>query len=383
MSEAVVPCESLVIGGGFYGLYLAEYLSRELGHVVLCERADQPMRRASYSNQARVHNGYHYPRSILTALRSRVNFPRFIEEFRPGVDGGFEKIYAIGRRYSKISANQFYQSMRRIGATIRPATTKIRSLFDSAYIEDSFFVEEYAFNADIIRSLMTERIQAADVDVRLQTTVERISQVANDQVEVELSSHQGRQKVVASHVFCCGYAQLNAPAVASGLPPVPLKHELTEMALVEAPPSILPLGITVMDGPFFSCMPFPARRLHTLSHVRYTPHMHWYDGQGDYVPAYDRFEQIEKRSAFPHMVRDAARYLPAMADCRYRDSLWEVKTVMPRSETDDSRPILFKPHYGMKNYHLVMGGKIDNVYDVIDVIGQTFGWGKGGSRGEG
>jgi hypothetical protein len=25
----------------------------------------------------------------------------------------------------------------------------------------------------------------------------------------------------------------------------------------------------------------------------------------------------------------------------------------------------------MRNYHLVMGGKIDNVYDVLDVVGQT------------
>jgi hypothetical protein len=74
------------------------------------------------------------------------------------------------------------------------------------------------------------------------------------------------------------------------------------------------------------------------------------------------------------MIRDVVRYLPAARDCVSRGSLWEVKTVLPRSEQDDSRPILFRPHFGLPNYHLVMGGKIDNVYDVVAVIAQTFGW---------
>jgi len=381
LSVPTSTCDALVIGGGFYGLYLAEYLSRQLGHVILCEQGAEPMRRASYSNQARVHNGYHYPRSVLTALRSRVNFPRFVDEFGPGVEAGFEKIYAIGRRYSKVSANQFHECMRRIGASVRPTPKKIRQLFEFSYIEDVFLVQECAFNADIIRSLMLERLRGVDVEIRLETKVSRVHPLPNDRLEVSLMSPTGVQMVEAGQVFCAGYAQLNSTGVASGLPPVPLKHELTEMALVEVPPTLSTLGITVMDGPFFSCMPFPARRLHTLSHVRYTPHTHWYDGPGEYTPAYDRFDSIPKVTAFPLMMRDSARYLPAIADCRYRGSLWEVKTVMPRSETDDSRPILFKPHYGVMNYHLVMGGKIDNVYDVIDVIGQTFGFGESHGKG--
>jgi hypothetical protein len=72
-------------------------------------------------------------------------------------------------------------------------------------------------------------------------------------------------------------------------------------------------------------------------------------------------------------VRDAARFLPALAKCEQHGSLWEVKTVLPRSETDDSRPILFRPNHGAPNYHVVMGGKIDNVYDVADEIAAHLG----------
>ena len=108
--------------------------------------------------------------------------------------------------------------------------------------------------------------------------------------------------------------------------------------------------------------------MYTLSHVRYTPHFHWYDGGTKYQPAYEICANAIRRTAFPAMMRNTARYMPAVKSSRYHDSLWDVKTVLPRSETDDSRPILFRAHYGMPNLFVIMGGKIDNVYDVADAL---------------
>ena len=68
------------------------------------------------------------------------------------------------------------------------------------------------------------------------------------------------------------------------------------------------------------------------------------------------------------MVQDASRFIPVLRECRYEDSLWEVKTVLPRSETDDSRPILCRFNYGLNGFHVIMGGKVDNVYDAVAAI---------------
>ena len=87
----------LIIGGGFFGMYLAEHFAQNGMSVRLVEQEPQFMQRASYANQARVHNGYHYPRSVLTALRSRMSFPRFINEFKEYIDSDFEKYYLIGQ----------------------------------------------------------------------------------------------------------------------------------------------------------------------------------------------------------------------------------------------------------------------------------------------
>ena len=140
--------------------------------------------------------------------------------------------------------------------------------------------------------------------------------------------------------------------------------------MVNIPEELSNIGITVMCGPFFSVMPFPAAQLHSFSHVRYTPHYEWYDGENMlYRNAHEHLANQKIESNWNKMRYDAKRYIPLLNDCTYKESLFEVKTVLPRSEEDDSRPILFKPDYGgMKGFHYIMGGKIDNIYDVIDSI---------------
>jgi glycine/D-amino acid oxidase-like deaminating enzyme len=360
--------DTVVIGGGFYGLYIAEFFASYGQQVVLLESKEDLMMRASYGNQARVHNGYHYPRSVLTAVRSRENFPRFVKEFQHAIDSNFEKVYAVGRRFSKVSANQFYESMRRIGAPIAQAPKAIRMLFNENFVEGVFLTKEYAFNSHVLKEIMKDRVNRLGVEILLNTKATSLRLCDSKKLEFEADSDGNVVKLTCKQAFCCGYSQLNSVGVGGGLNPIPLKHEIAELALVEVPSSLKGLGITVMDGPFFSLMPFPSEAMHSLSHVRYTPHAHWFDSQGIYKPAYEMLDDYHKKTAYPHMIRDASRYLPVAKDARYEKSIWEVKTVLPRSETDDSRPILFWPNYGLPNYHLVMGGKIDNVYDVIDVI---------------
>jgi hypothetical protein len=86
--------------------------------VVIIEQDQDILLRASYNNQARVHNGYHYPRSLLTALRSRINAPRFIAEFKNAIYATTQQYYAVSRRRSNVTAGQFVQFCQRIGADL-------------------------------------------------------------------------------------------------------------------------------------------------------------------------------------------------------------------------------------------------------------------------
>lgn len=372
--------DAVIVGGGFFGASLALHLRRELGQdVVLLERGPGLLERASYANQARVHNGYHYPRSLLTALRCRVNFPRFAADYAGCVVGDFEKYYAVARTFSKVTAAQFRQFCERVGAPIDRAPAPVRRLFDEDRVEEVFRVHELAFDAVRLRERVVGDLAEAGVEVRTAHEALRVAPASAGGLQVAVRGPAGEETIAAGRVYNCTYSRLNGLLVRSGLRPIRLKHELTEMPLVEVPDEVRGRSFTIMCGPFFSLMPFPARGLHTLSHVRYTPHAEWADGpERPWRDPYEVLATVERRSSFPHMVRDVARYMPVLAGCRHVDSLWEVKTVLPKSEVDDSRPVLYREDSGLPGLTSLLGAKIDNVFDVLEFIDAAPGAAAGG-----
>jgi len=363
--------DAIFVGGGFFGCTLALHLRMERGwRVLVVEREAELLTRASYNNQARVHNGYHYPRSLLTALRCRINYPRFVADYADAVRDPREKYYGVAGAASKVTAAQFRLFCERVGAPVTRAPLAVRQLFHPDLVEDVFAVRESVFDAVRLREIVRARMDAAGVALATRTEARSVRLDAHGQLALTVRDTAGDRELTARHVFNCTYARLNALLGASGLPTLRLKHELTEMALVEVPDALRDKAFTLMCGPFFSLMPFPPRGLATLSHVRYTPHAAWHEGPG--LPlrdAYAEFARAPRVSRFPHMIRDAARYLPALAGARHVDSLWEVKTVLPQSEVDDSRPVLYRADCGLPNLTSVLGGKIDNVYDIMEFLG--------------
>ena len=358
--------DAVVIGGGFYGAAVATHLSKRwgLGRIALLERDGELLTRASYRNQARIHNGYHYPRSFTTAYRSRVNLPRFVRDYPDAVARDFAKVYAIARRNSKVTARQFRRFCDEIGAKLAQPPESVRSLFDAALIEDVFLVEEYAFDAVALRRMAHEALAAAGVEVMFGHDVRDIRAAGNDLVVECRDGADSPGELAARFVFNCTYSGLNQFGGDFTGTRKRLKHEITELALVTPPAELAGLGVTVMDGPFFSMMPFPARGLHTLSHVRYTPHLQWLDERG--IDPDRRLRGYDKLTRVDRMMRDSARYLPAVGGATYVESLFEVKTVLVKNEGDDGRPILFERHPGLPNCFSILGGKIDNIYDVLE-----------------
>jgi glycine/D-amino acid oxidase-like deaminating enzyme len=343
--------DALVIGAGFFGCHVALQLRRiGMARVILADREMGILRRASYVNQARVHNGYHYPRSLATATRSRQNFARFCADHPFAVAAGFEKIYAIARQ-SRVGASQFATFCARIGAPCQESSAHLRRLFDPDLIDAAFVTQEVAFNAAELARDLLRRLHEAGVELRLGTSA---SLQAADAMGASVGL--GAESMRLRYVFNCTYAALDSVGV-----PLrnPLKKELAEIALIEPPPTVSEIGVTVMDGPFFSVMPFPALGCHSLSHVRYTPHAAWID------PA----EAVtSSRSRVTAMLRDAARYMPPLARALPLGSLFDVKVLLVSAEQDDARPILFEPAVDSPRVVSILGGKIDNIYDVLDVL---------------
>jgi glycine/D-amino acid oxidase-like deaminating enzyme len=356
--------DAVIIGGGFYGCSLALALCPRLPRILILERESALLARASYANQARVHNGYHYPRSLLTAMRSAVNYPTFTNEYAACIDRSFTHVYAIARGISKVSAYQFRKFCQQVGVPLRPVPSSLARLFNPALIEESFVVEECAFDAARLRQLIAARLANHDIEVACNQEVDRVVAEPSGDVRVFLN---GGGQVKAPYVFNCSYSQVNHILGRSSLASLPLKHEVAELALIEAPPELSRVGVTVMDGPFFSTLPFPSLGLHTLSHVTYTPHEAWSD-----AGATSRaLGPPASKSLF--MLKDAQRYVPILSGARYVKSIFETKTVLLRNEVDDGRPIMCCRHPAAKGLFVILGAKIDNIYDIVSTLSsETF-----------
>jgi glycine/D-amino acid oxidase-like deaminating enzyme len=353
----------VIVGGGFFGCSLALHLSSITDRVLVLEGGERLLERASRVNQARIHTGFHYPRSFATALRSRILQEKFVRDFRHAVVDDFDMIYAIAARRSKVSASRFAHTFASLDAPFSPAPPNMRALFDPKLIEAVFRCREFAFDWTALRDGLLSRLDKHCVPVWTGQQVRRVrSEPGRAVVELE----NGRE-ITAGSVFNVTYANINHLLLRSGLRPMALKHELAEVALAVPSPELEGAGVTVIDGPFFSTMPYPSEKLFSFTHVRYTPHYSWMDENRS---PYEVAEQLPRQTRWRHMVQDARRYLPCAAEFDHRGSLFEVKTVMVKNERDDGRPILLCRHADAPRLVSVMGAKIDNIYDLLEALPQ-------------
>lgn len=357
----------MVIGGGFYGCAIALHLrTRGLSKVGIVERASGLLTRASYANQARIHNGYHYPRSFVTAYRSHCSFQRFCEDYPFAVYSDFVQLYAISKVRSATTPRQYTRFLRAAGIPYEDAPAKYLDLFSPRLVESVFVTQESAFDATRLASHFRQRLRECGIRVALGTQAIALRpRVGASELVTESSASHARSSWFADVIINCTYSGVNAVARSAATQgAVSLKHELAEIVLVDPPQKMTGIGVTIMDGPFFSCMPFPAESCHSLSHVRYTPQGCYID-RGDGGDPYRQLggDCAKSRAAF--MLADARRYLPCMEEATVRRSLFEVKTLLSSTETSDGRPILFRREGNLGSVYSVLGGKIDNIYDIL------------------
>ena len=356
----------IIIGGGFYGASIALYLKRYnfIKNITIYEKENNLIGRASKINQARIHNGYHYPRSFSTGYRSHNNFEKFLNDWKDCIYDNFVSYYAISKNNSKVNSNQFVRFCEEIGAPIEEVKSDFKYLFSEFHIENIFKVKELVFDSKAMRQKIFNQLADYKIKVALNSNVVRVNQIPNGIIEAGIESKNGGlKKDSADLIFNCSYSGISILDNSFFMKEALLKHELTELVLIDIPESLKNKGITVMDGPFFSILPNPAYKSTSISHVRYTPHREWLDSK-DINPYHELFK-YKKVSRFNRIIRDSSRYIPCLIESKYKGSLFEIKTVPAKNEIDDGRPILFKKHTYIKNFYSILGAKIDNIYDVF------------------
>lgn len=366
--------DRVVIGSGIYGLYAAEILSGKGYKTLVIDQDLIPMGRGSLVNQARVHNGYHYPRSLSTAIKSSGYFERFYNDFEKFINGDFIKIYALARNYSWTNANQFKTIWDNLN--IRCEEVDLKRYFRASEVEAAFATTEYTFDANLIGKSLYEKCISNGCNFKFSTS---ISSVFRDQgvMEIKLSDSS---IISTPWVLNATYSGTNQIQNLFSFAPINIKYELCEVVLCEVDRIIKNVGITLMDGPFFSLMPFGLSKYHSLTTVSHTPHL----TSSEELPTFSC--QLKNDScfpdatlncnscihapntAFPAMRQMLKKYLIDDFSVKRIQSMYAIKAVLKTSEVDDSRPTLLRQYSQSPSFHTVFSGKINTLYDLDEIL---------------
>jgi hypothetical protein len=187
--------------------------------------------------------------------------------------------------------------------------------------------------------------------------------------------------ITAPFVLNSTYASVNQIQNMLGYEMFKIKYELCEIILCNVNDKLHDTGLTVMDGPFFSIMPFGKTGFHSLTSVTFTPHVACKDPlpRFDCQPSSKGFcspKQLgncndcpaKPETAWPYMSNLARKYMRDDLTLEFDHSLFAMKPILLASEIDDSRPTIIKSFSEDPTFVSVLSGKINTVYDLDEIL---------------
>jgi len=368
--------DKIIIGAGLYGLYSALFCCKRGDKVLIIEYDDVPFKRATFINQARVHMGYHYPRSYSTAVKSANYFKRFNKDYGFCVLDSFNQVYATSSVFSWANADQFKKFCK--VANIPCDSISTEKYFKNGMCDGSFITEEYTYDAQILKDYFLDELNMYPQLVqKYSCCINKVTTVL-DKYELTLSDGS---IVKSDFILNATYASVNQIIEKFGFEKFKIKYELCEIILCKVNEKLLNTGLTIMDGPFFSIMPFGKTGYHSLTSVTFTPHI----TSKELLPTFEcqgrsngscSPQQLgncndciaKPETAWAYMSNLAKKYLKDELSFEYSHSLFSIKPILMASEIDDSRPTIIREFSSKPYFYSVLSGKINTVYDLDEIL---------------
>ncbi|MBK1656097.1 FAD-dependent oxidoreductase [Allochromatium vinosum] len=363
----------VILGAGLFGMYAALHYEKKGSKVLLVDSETRPCAKASIVNQARIHTGYHYPRSMLTARMAHGYRSRFIDEHEFAINNRYTCYYAIDNRGSLTSAPQMQRFCNKLNIPLRK--TYREDLFDHNRFEALFEAEEFSFDPLLIRNHYLNRIQHSSIETLFGWKPVSVS-ISDKNWIIDLQSDEGLQQTVCSPAaFNVTYANINAVNRIFGLEEIPVTHEISEIGLVYSE-RLSNVGLTVMDGPYISIMPFGLSGLHSITSVLYThiaysttndPKFECQSKNSECTPTEARactYCRFRPPSNIRKMVRQADNYLVDDIDIHVHGSIYTIKTKLQSALFDDGRPTVIQTYRQKPFFGVIFSGKINSIYEI-------------------
>jgi hypothetical protein len=181
-------------------------------------------------------------------------------------------------------------------------------------------------------------------------------------------------KIETDGLVIATYAGINSIRESLGLPRLPLSFELAEIVLGSVSPEMSGIGFTVMDGPFWSMMPYGNSGSVSLTSVGITPLR-----KSRSLPIFDCQSlrtgctplslsdcntcHVRPSSGLAHQIQQMKLFLKNQDFFTPTKSLMTVKSTLNTTEVDDARPTLIQKESDSKTW-TVFSGKVSTLFDL-------------------
>jgi len=345
-----------VIGGGIFGATAAIRLARRGHKVELFEKNDDLLMGASGINQYRLHRGYHYPRSLETAISCRDDIESFRSEYADAVMNQFDHYFAISRFGSLVSASQYLDFLDLVGLEHDFETP---DFLKHEALETCIRAKESLFDLSVLRKIVRRKLHDSRVNVLLNREIRPRDVASYDFV------------VVATYAALNSFLYEEAPTKVQKY-----QFEICEKPVLQLPSHLMNKSVVIMDGPFMCINPMGTTGLSVMGHVvhgvRYLNVGFEPEIPSDLSP-YLKAGVVSKPqfTNVDRFIDSASQYFHGIEAAEHFDSMFTIRTVLPETDDTDARPTVVKR--ASDRIITVLSGKIgtcvhaaDQVVDLIE-----------------
>ena len=332
-----------VVGGGIFGITSALKLDDEF-EVTLFEKTNDILQGASSINQYRLHRGYHYPRSMETAMSAKKGTESFVKEY-PCEISDTKQHYVIARKNSKVNSSEYESFMDTMGLEY----SKVKgNLVNEITSENIYLVNETLFDPCKLYEICSNKLKASDITILYET-------------EFDFSHIKDYDYVVN-----CTYSNLNNVYNDEQ----EYQYEVCEKPVLKLSEKYKGNGVIVMDGPFMCIDPYSDTNYHVMGNVIEAIHE---TNIGKCPIVSDKLKPLLNKGLIKnppitkiHKFIEAAKEFLDMDGVEHIGSMFTIRTVLANRDHDDARPSIVKKH--SQNVYSIFSGKISTAVDTSNEL---------------
>lgn len=337
----------IVIGAGIFGITIALELAKK-HNITLVDMNRDIMQNASKVNHNRLHFGFHYPRSKVTALQSLEGYELFYDYFKDAINSNFENYYMIEKN-SNVNNHQYERFCDDLHLIYRKQYPEIDINFDN--IEASYLTNEPIFDYGRIRSILESDIENSGIKLILDKNISNKRDVTDYDIIINTT-----------------YFNINKIKKIFGLPQTKLRLQTVIIPIFNW--NTPPTGLTIMDGKYCSIMPKGFQQeIFLLYHAKESI---IYEIEANEIPAiwgcgkkiinnhFIKENIYDKIIAMRHInkiLTASKKYFRFLKDCEVMD-YWQTIRALPINDDDERLSIFDVSEYNSQKIISVLSGKI-------------------------